>query len=77
MLGRFGHPFRKRGHISIAAVVFKHLSTIFGHHGYIDIEHLAGLVGHLMILTGRQRAAVDLDRFDDIRIIDCAFSIVA
>jgi hypothetical protein len=30
VLNDFGHPFRKRGYVSIAAVVFKYLSTIFG-----------------------------------------------
>jgi hypothetical protein len=71
ILNGFGHPFRERGHIPVADLVFKHLGAVLGYYpGYIDIEHLPSLVAYLMIPTGRQTAAVDIDRFDSIRIIN-------
>jgi hypothetical protein len=71
ILNGFAHPFRKRGHIPVAVVILKYLSAIFGYHpGYVDIEHLTGLVVHLMVPTGGQRAAVDQNRINSIRIIN-------
>jgi hypothetical protein len=71
ILNRFCHTFRKRGHIPIAVLIFKYLCPVFGHHfGYVDIKNLAGLVTHIVKLTGGQRAPIDLDRLNYVRIIN-------
>jgi hypothetical protein len=53
ILYRFCHALWKWSHMPVAVVIFKHLCPLIGFRsGYVVIEHLTGLISHLMIPTG-------------------------
>jgi hypothetical protein len=53
------------------ALIFQHLGLVFGDHCvYILIDNLSGLMSNLAVFSRWQKAPVDRNRLDDIRIGD-------
>ena len=62
---------RKRCRKVLTILILENLRAILGHQtANIDVEHLAAVIADLVVFTGRQTTAVEIEDFDFIRIID-------
>src|SRR4030067_2851314 len=69
VLHRPGDSVGKRGHITLALLVFEYLGPILRHHArYLQVDDLPGFIAGFLIAAVRQNASINRQDFDLIRI---------